>query len=215
MINKRKLQNSGFAPIRILIDISLIELYSDLISLNELYYATRNCSQILSKLISVKSITKDNPIKYDFSHQNLNISRDIINKTLIEGNYNYDLIIIATLRSGKTYMETLTRDDNTKRTTLGYISINFDETHKIKQLKVINLQYLFIHYIIHFLGFSYENFDYFNQNGNKIQVYETELDQRMNLNTYYIITPKVLEIAKKYYNCPNLTRFTLENKEEN
>ena len=122
MINKRKLQNSGFAPIRILIDISLIELYSQVISLNELYYATRNCSQILSKLISVKSITKDNPIKYDFSHQNLNISRDIINKTLIEGNYNYDLIIIATLRSEKTYMETLTRDDNTKRTTLGYIS---------------------------------------------------------------------------------------------
>ena len=215
MINKRKLQNSGFAPIRILIDISLIELYSQVISLNELYYATRNCSQILSKLISVKSITKDNPIKYDFSHQNLNISRDIINKTLIEGNYNYDLIIIATLRSGKTYMETLTRDDNTKRTTLGYISINFEEIYNIKQLKVINLQYLFIHYIIHFLGFSYENFDYFNQNGNKIKVYETELDQRMNLNTYYIITPKVLEIAKKYYNCPTLTRFPLENQEGN
>ena len=213
--NKRNLQNSGFEPIRILIDISLIELLSGVISLNELYYATRNCSRILSKLISVKSITKDNPIKYDFSNKNLNISKDVLGGTLINGTYNYDLIIIATLKAGKTYMETLTRDDSTKRTTLGYISINFDEIHEIKHLKIINLEYLFIHYVIHFLGFSYENFDYFNKNGNKIKVYETALDQRLNLSTNYIVTPKVLEIAKKYYNCQSLTRFPLENQEGN
>ena len=74
-----------------------------------------------------KSITIDyslaeyNPIKYDFSNKNLNISKDVLGGTLINGTYNYDLIIIATLKAEKTYMETLTRDDSTKK---GYVEVD-------------------------------------------------------------------------------------------
>ena len=212
--NRRNLQNSEFQPIRILMETSIIDQYSNIISNEEeIYWACGNSSLILSKLISVKRVTKDNPIKYDFSeYKKANISKDIVNKTLIEGNSNYDLIIIVDLNDEKTYMETLCRDKDNKRTTLGFLNFDFVE---IYNKNAINLQYLFIHYIIHFLGFSFENFEYFTKNGNKIEVYEMELDARMNLNTYYIKTPKVLEIARKYYNCSNITKFPLENQEGN
>jgi hypothetical protein len=71
-----------------------------------------------------------------------------------------------------------------------------------------------MHYFIQFFGFSYENFLYFN-NSNVEQVYTTVLDERMNLYRNYIQTPKVLDIAKKYYNCPNIIGVPLENQNGN
>ena len=219
--NKRKIEDSSseYQPIRILIDTSILDQKNPEMPKDNIYWALNNCSQILSELLSVIRVTEENPIKYNFtSHPEFNISQNIVNGSLSKGNFDYDLILIVTLdwRIQNINYTILSRDDKTKRPNLGILNLAYsNEMVGIRNIEVIYLQYLFLHYLIHFLGFSYENFSNFTKNGNKIDVYETKFDDRMKLNTNYIKTPKVLEIAKKYYNCQNITGIPLENQEGN
>ena len=216
LFDKRKIQDSEYQPIRILIDTSITDTKYDEIPLDEIYWALRNCTEMLSELINVKRITESNKIQFDFSqYPEYNISKDIINGTLLKGISNYDLILIATLDWEITTTETkiILRNDETGRPTLGILNLAIkNEIFKITNSLAINLQNLFIHYLIHLLGFSYENFAYFKKNGQKVDVYETKYDNRMKLDTTYIKLPTVLQIARKYYNCQNITSFPLENQ---
>ena len=202
-LDKRKLQNSEYEPIRILIDTSITDTKYNEIPLNDIYWALGNCTEVLSELIKVKRITEANKIQFDFSQQSeYNISNDIINGTLLKGISNYDLILIVTLDFDITKTETkiLLRDNESGRPVLAIFNLAYkNEIVIISHSQAINFQNLFIHYLIHLLGFSYENFAYFKKNGKKVDVYETKFDDRMKLNTNYIKLPTVLQIARKYY----------------
>ena len=207
--NKRKTDTTNFQPIRILIDMSVIDSkYLDFP--RNLSWAFGNCSILLSELISVERVTEANPIKLDlgkypvFSQLN-----ETINETIIKGTSDYDAVIIPDLSWVLTQVtiQILSRDKNNNRPTLCYMNIPYDE---IMSLNLINLEYFLMHYMLRFLGFSYENFNYFPK-----KVYYTSFDERMELNTNYINTTKVLDIAKKYYNCPNITGMPLENQDNN
>ena len=88
---------------------------------------------------------------------------------------------------------------------------------KLSPIEIDNIKnsqgkkYFFIQKLIQFLGFSYENFPYFNNNG----TFYTKSDNLSQLMTNYIKTEKVLEIAKKYYNCSNIEGIPLENQNNN
>ena len=210
---KRKAENSDFEPIRILIDTSIIEKeYKTSEQREKAFLALENCNKTLSDLIKVKRITKNTPIKLDFnSFPELNLSKSIVNGTLEKGNSDYDLILIASLslEISTTEIKILSRaEDN--RPTLGFFDISIVELVLSNEA---NLNFLLLHHLIHFLGFSYENFDYFIKLGAEKKVYETQIENYIRTN--YIITPKVLEIAKKYYNCKNITRIPLDNNDGN
>ena len=218
-LDKRKLQDSEYQPIRILIDTSITDTKYNEIPLNDIYWALGNCTEVLSELIKVKRITEANKIQFDFSQQSeYNISNDIINGTLLKGISNYDLILIVTLDFDikKTETKILLRDNESGRPVLAIFNLAYkNEIVIISHSQAINFQNLFIHYLIHLLGFSYENFAYFKKNGKKVDVYETKFDDRMKLNTNYIKLPTVLQIARKYYNCQSIQSFPLENQENN
>ena len=206
--NKRKTDNSNFQPIRILIDVSRV--YSIITTLPiDFSWAFGNCSILLSELISVERVTKANPIKLDFEkHPELAYLNETINETIIKGTSDYDAVIIPNLifDQGSFNITTLSRDNN-ERPTLCFMNISYSQ---IAQLPLINLEYYLMHCILRFLCFSYENLDYF-----PTKAYYTSFDERMKLNTTYINTRKVLDVAKKYYNCQNITGIPLENQDNN
>ena len=213
--NKRKIESSDYHPIKILIDESIIEA-TQINFPKDLHYASGNISQIFSELIQVKNDLSE-PIKLDLErHPQLNAEKDKINSAIISGVNEYDAVIIinATWRIQEK-VEILERNSINNRPILGLINLPLDiitDNDFVENLN--NLEYYLMHYFIQFFGFSYENFLYFN-NSNVKKVYTTVLDERMNLYRNYIQTPKVLDIAKKYYNCPNIIGVPLENQNGN
>ena len=210
--NKRKNEDSvsEYKPMKVLIDTSIIEknLYGvSLVPNEDVILALSNCSEIISKLLSINNTnTKKNSIYFNFNENQypvINNSKLVVNGIL--NNSDYDLIIIANLTFNikKTNITILCRDNQTNRPTLGILSLaDLTPFTGIDYLKTINFQYIIFHYLIHLLGFSYNNFNFFYKNKEKIN---------QTLKTNIIDTPKVLEIAKKYFNCSNITGIPIEN----
>ena len=122
--NKRKTDNSNFQPIRILIDISVVDSKNEDFPKN-LSWAFGNCSILLSELISVKRVTEANQIKLDLkTHPEFSQYNETINETIIKGTSDYDAVIIPDLSWILTQVniQILSRD-NSKRPTLCYMNI--------------------------------------------------------------------------------------------
>ena len=62
---------------------------------------------------------------------------------------------------------------------------------------------LFIHEMTHILGFSSYYFEYFKFNLTQIDKY--------GIQRFYLKSPKVIEVAKKYFNCSDIDGVELEN----
>ena len=204
--------NNGFKPIRTLIDFSIIDVLGTFdFDIEDYKKVLNETIQALSKLLYVQPITEANPIKLNFdNYPELNIPRNILNGKLINGTSNYDVIyIIDASFKYETNIQILSRDNITKRPTLGYMKLSPTEIDNIKNSE--GKKYFFIQKLIQFLGFSYENFLYFNNNG----TFYNKSDDLSQLMTNYIKTEKVLEIAKKYYNCSNIEGIPLENQNNN
>ena len=87
----------------------------------------------------------------------------------------------------------------------GRLTINKDLLKEQVNLK-IHLEYIFVHEFTHLLGFAKFSFKrLFNNN----QIF-TRLDKNGN-NRTYINTTKVIEVAKKYYNCSHVEGIQLED----
>jgi len=85
----------------------------------------------------------------------------------------------------------------------GRITINKDYLKEAVNLK-LHLEHIFIHEFTHVLGFSSNSlFRFYN---NKVF---TRIDKN-GINRTYINTTKVIEVAKKYYNCSEIDGFPLE-----
>ena len=215
---KRKIDDSEYHPIKILIDESLID--STQRDFPEIFhYALSNITEVFKDLIFVKDDLNGRKINLDLTkYPNLirDEDKDKINSDIISGIEGYDAVIIMnSIWQAKDKVKILERSSINNRPILGYIELPMLTLMKEDLTKNINnLIYYLMQYIIQFLGFSYENFEYFN-NTNIDEVYETVFEERMQLNTSYIKTPKVLEIAKKYFNCSSITGLPLENQNEN
>ena len=215
---KRKIDDSEYHPIKILIDESLID--STQRDFPEIFhYALSNITEVFKDLIFVKDDLNGRKINLDLTkYPNLirDEDKDKINPDIISGIEGYDAVIIMnSIWQAKDKVKILERSSINNRPILGYIELPLETLTKEKKKKNINnLIYYLMQYIIQFLGFSYENFEYFN-NTNIDEVYETVFEERMQLNTNYIKTPKVLEIAKKYFDCSSITGLPLENQNEN
>jgi len=69
---------------------------------------------------------------------------------------------------------------------------------------------LFLHEMTHVLVFSNLLFNEFqNENNNDIITYKVI----NGINRTFLSTPKVIEYAKKHFNCDNITGIELENQE--
>ena len=175
--------------------------------------ALKYTTNILPKLIKVK------PLNYSISirKEDLEDWEIDVKDELIEGKgvgVKEDLIILGRFFSGdyEISFEQKYIDKYTKRPIVGIIYFHLD----IKFYSVNYLKTMILHQITHILGFYNESFpNFIISNGNISKVITTiSKDKRSNVRRTYISTPKVLEYAKKYYNCSeNIIGIDLEDQD--
>ena len=84
----------------------------------------------------------------------------------------------------------------------GRVNINPEINFSKKGIKEY-LNSLLIHELTHVLGFSDSYFNYFNFNFSKIDKY--------GIKRFYLKSPQLIKVAKKYFNCSNIEGIELEN----
>ena len=215
--NIRKLESDdgSFKRIRIFIDKTYItKNVENSEILDKVLFSLEKCVNSMEEIIKVRQVDK---IKFTDSEINkLGFNQNEINSNLLptgEG-ISADLIIFPkfveipqesqlVLAIGKPEIF----DKTTNRPIGAILSIN-------KNIPSIPnsqsyLESVFLHQITHILGFMYELFDKFAIG--KDNVVKTENETRTNNTKKFIISPKVVEYGKKYFNCSYITGVELED----
>ena len=183
--------------------------------LNFTNIALNNIIIILQKLIKVK------PLNYTFAIN----ENDLNNWGFDESEYNQiitqgidtDLIVLIKYledeESYKMSSEPKYIDEYTKRPIVGIIYLTSQTIESTSKKNIIYyIETLFLHQFTHILGFLYQSFNYF-PGGISNVIVSISSDQRSNMPRNYIITPKVVEFAKKYYGCDNIIGVELEDQD--
>ena len=214
---KRRLDPDGFKDFKIYLDVVNVE--SD-ISLNGLdKYHDLFINSMKKAVETIQSLLKVRPhtVEYSFTdpqilalnikNWNKNIvgtSATLSGKTMT--NLDIDLIIYGTIETlgGSTLASASAKysDPDTGQPIIGLVKIN-KEVDYSKEKSQEYFQAIVLHEFTHILGFSIQSFNDFYHN------VETRLDDFGIMRTY-ITSSRVVEVAKKYFNCPQLTGVELE-----
>ena len=218
--NRNKIRNlqsndDGFKNIRIFIDKTYIKQnFENIEILNKVLSSIEKCAKSIQEIIKVKQIDK---IKFTNSDlQTLGFNNNEIDQNLLQtGNgISSDLIIFpkfAELQQNTQMVlaigKPLIFDSISKRPIGAILLIN-------NNLPIIPnsdnyLNSVIIHQLTHILGFMYELFDKYEIGFSK--VVKTDIEPRTNKEKKFIISPRVISYAKKYFNCKNIAGVELED----
>ena len=191
-----------------IVGISLFPDEFDIELLNKIYLYLNNTISYIVKLIKVKR--RNAPIVISEQEQKKTLNLAETDESLING-VNADLVIFPTyiFVGNEIYFENYKRDEDTNRVIISKLNIPLSYMNNA-QLTQVEAETILLHEMTHILGFQYENYQYFPGGINGVISKETDDNGK---NRYYIITPKVVELAKKYYNCDSLIGLELENQE--
>ena len=209
--------DDSFHAIRIFIDKKYI-ISQNIVSgtvFNKVMGAIEKCINITQKLLKVNNIEKIKFSDSDLVKLGLNLGQYDDNLLSSGQGIDADLIIIPKFIEGNSIIalgEPIVFDQSTKRPIGGILSIN-------KNLPTIEnsvnyLESIILHQFTHILGFLDSVFNNFP--GGKSKVIKIENETRTNPQNNspknFIITPKVVSYAKKYFNCSNITGVELEKE---
>jgi len=229
-LTKRNLDNNDdetYTPINIYYDMTYLNNQKEILSSNKIEKiemidkAMSRCVNIFKKLINIKQHLSD-PIKVkneqDLKEWKFNTYKIDDNLMPKGKGILCDLLILIRFKNENEVIKydlpdasAVYIDEYTKRPILGVLVI--DDEFQLKKNSQDYLEYLLLHGITHILGFSYNLFSSFPGQLSGTILIEKEV--RTNKEKYKIKTPKVLEFAKKYFNCNSITGVELENKEDN
>ena len=218
------LDEVGFKNLTIYLDLKNLEEEMEENDFEEEYKSIiinsmEKAKSILEALIKVKYIKSDYNFK-DEEIKNLKINywdttkfgTEPYNKKVSMKSLSIDLIIFSKLSKDNEFdEETLAQaspylyDKDTAQPLVGVITINKDiSLEKEKSQEFFDS--VLVHEFIHILGFTNFYLNYFNYIFIKENVY--------GIKKSYISSPKVLKIAKKYFNCSAVVGVELENMNE-
>jgi len=216
--HNRKLADDDYKPIRIYVSKRVISLSLATLSSfrKELFNDIDEVINYIQKLINVVYINY--PIKIDYQtivEKNLVLEDEspIYDEALVAGINNYDLAIIPMVDLGNDYIssENLLRDSTTNRVIAAIINIPLSLIRKLNKRNFNHYtKSIILHLMTHVLGFEYESFQYFP--GGLEKTIKTEISR--GVNRTYIITPKVVQLQKEYYNCPQEIGLELEDQND-
>ena len=222
--NKRRvddeIESDGFKDFNIYLDLENIKYeisQMQKLAVNENFFidSMTKAVKTLQSLLRVKPL-KSNYYIYDTDLAQLNITR--WNKTLF-GSQAYengvffneqgiDLVIFGTFSDlGDSTLATASAkcfQPGDGQPYIGLVKIN----KNVDYTKPHSEEYftsILVHEFTHILGFSKHFFETYYHN------LFWEIDE-LGFNRTYLNSTKVLEVAKKYYNCPNLKGVELENQ---
>ena len=221
-------ETNNYEEIRIFLDFTYIKHQSqENTNLSEIEKLIENSLESsinnIKKLINViplsypiNKISTDDLLEWGFK------SNKFINKSLLpnEKGIKTDLIILTKfIESGEENLlidnqiasisNKFILDEITKRPIVGVIYINPNIDINLGNIDIY-LKSIFLHELTHILGFHYDLFKYFP--GGIEKTIKTDKEKRTKIEKKFITTPKVVEFAKKYFNCPEIEGVELENQ---
>ena len=218
----RELQSDddGFTNIRIYIDKTYInQNYDNLEILNKVLTSIEKCVKSIEEIIKVRQIDK---IKFtDSDIHTLGFNNNEINPDLLstgEG-ISSDLIIFPKFEEFQQNTQLVLAigkpvifDSVLKRPIGAILSINKNLPSIPNSENYLNS--VIIHQLTHILGFMYELFDKYEigfSNVIKTDMEIRTIQGKERKEKKYIISPRVVSYAKKYFNCENITGVELED----
>ncbi len=213
---KRRLDSDGFKDFNIYLDVKNVEndiKLNGLDSYHDLFInSMKKAVETIQALLKVRPLDKE----YLFTDDHikaLNIKEwdrskigDAANlKGVTMNSLGIDLIILGTIETleGSTLASASAQySQNDGKPLIGLVKIN-KEVDYSKEKSQEYFQAIVFHEFTHILGFSINNFKKFYHN-----VFTKEDD--FGVMRTYINSPKVVETARKYFNCPDLEGVELE-----
>ena len=173
----------------------------------------KKAANTLMSLLKVKSLPNDYWISnldlkiYDINHwEKEKFGNKAHNNGISLFSLGIDLVIFSRFESFKT--STLATagaiyiDSKTYQPFCGLININHQIDFSRKGIEEY-LTNILVHEMTHILGFSSFFFEFFKFNFTQIDKY--------SIKRYYLNSPKVIKVAKKYFNCSDIDGVELEN----
>ena len=222
--HKRALTTEENYDLNIIIDLKNLE--EGIIAYNLLEYnhilinAFNSASKILNSLLKVTSrpcyyIYSNDFVDYGFNNWDKEKYGISISKNyFITCDYNMDLFILVRFMDSKELIEEseyllisgLLYIGEKAQPIIGRIILNQNElkSHLNRGNSEEYFKNLFLHHFIHILGF---NSMYIQDDYHKFLIKEKDMN---GIERKYINTTKVVNIAKKYFNCNNINRVELE-----
>ena len=207
-ISKRKLDDKKFETIRIY--LSTNTLNNQMTVMNESPQLFNEIVGYFEDTISyVKKLIKVKPLEYDITFSFSEHTGFVTDNNLVNG-VPYDLVVFPKIDSSQSFSSVnLEIDEKTKRVIVSSIIIPISLIKSIEENVKYFVESHLLHEFTHILGFLFESFQNFQYD--ITQIYETDYSRLRN--RYFIKSPKVLALAKKYYNCPSIKGIELEEQE--
>ena len=229
-------EDDGYRQIKIYVDTSYLKDQYDsknnLIKFNEIEKSIEIARNTLQKLIKVKL-----PLEYNVYIENtlltgFNINR--MNRTVIDHNVNCDIIIFIRLPS-TTQEESMSvnkeffaipniikKDEHSNnRPIAGYIiygdyyDIKYIDSNNNIEQRIELRSSIFLHEMIHILGFMDNYFQYFNNSNNIFGEKEVNRLNKGNKIKKIVKSERILNIAENYFNCPKNQIIGIELENQN
>ena len=219
---KRRIESDEFREFHIYLDLENIKKDIRLLELTDnedFFISSMNKSvEILQSLLNIKPLRKDYYLS-DYNLKSIGITEwekdKFGDEAESKGNtlqsLGIDLAIFGKFEDlGQSTLATASAkyvqdtEINKGQPYCGLVKINKNVNYSSSNAKEY-FQSILVHEFTHILGFSKNFFeDYYKNIFTKIDDY--------GIKRYYLNSPKLLEIARKYYNCPELEGVELENQ---
>jgi len=218
---RRKLSSDGFKDFHIYVDFTNIEKEMEIYNLNaykNLFISSINKAvDTLQKLLKVKPLQNAYNIESSFL-KGIGINYWDASKFGDEAATNgittetldIDLMIFGRFLNktelGNSALASATfikYEEGTGQPFAGLINFNKDLDYSLEHTQEY-FQFIILHEFTHILGFDLYLIVNFYKHFLK------KRDQKYEFSRYYINSPKVINVAKKYFNCPSITEVELE-----
>ena len=216
-IRKLETVDDGFTNIRIYIDKTYItQNFENSETLDIVLNSLEKCVKSIEELIKVRKLDKIKFTDSEINKLGFNYNEIVPNLLPTGEGISADLIIFPKFVEIQSRTQQIIAigkpeifDQETKRPIGAIISIN-KNIPSISNSKSY-LESVLLHQLTHILGFMYELFDKFEIGIDN--VVKTDIEQRTGSSHIkkFIISPKVVDYAKKYFNCSNITGVELED----
>ena len=218
---RRRLGSDNFKDFNIYLDLTNIEYGITFYHLEEyrnMFISTFNKAiQTLSALLKVKISQYDYYVP-DYYMKQMGIEYwdetkfgdQAAEEEITMSSLDIDLLIFGKFESEEVLGDSVlasaaafTVDEDTYRPIIGFVNINKDLDYS-KEHSQEYFESIILHEFTHILGFDIDFFKYY---------YDNFLIKRdkFGIKRYYINSPKVINVAKKYFNCNNVIGVELEN----
>ena len=211
---KRNLDEDNYESIRLYLSETYLNYQIETILPNlelngaNLPIILKEVKNYIQKLIKVKRLNYSIKVSKEiFTSNKIEDHQDDI---LINTGIFCDLVIIPKIIIDETiYSNNVLKDESNNRTIVSFLLIPQKYAKFNNDIEKHLYKIIILHEITHILGFLYDSFQYFK--GGLEGTIKKQKDSR-GINRTYIITPTVIDLAKKYYNCNNITGIELENQ---